>query len=74
MLAAAVRLMDETLIRIGNEEYERQNHSYGITTLHDEHVHLDGDTMQFEFRAKSGKEQHVRLRDPLLARILHECE
>jgi DNA topoisomerase-1 len=74
VLAAAVRLMDETLIRIGNEEYERQNHSYGITTLHDEHVHLDGDTMQFEFRAKSGKEQHVRLRDPLLARILYECE
>jgi DNA topoisomerase I len=74
VLAAAVRLMDETLIRIGSEEYERQNHSYGITTLQDEHVHIDGDTMQFEFRAKSGKEQHVRLRDPLLARILHACE
>jgi DNA topoisomerase-1 len=74
VLAAAVRLMDETLIRIGNEQYERQNHSYGITTLHHEHVRVEGGTMQFEFRAKSGKEQHIRLRDPLLARILHACE
>jgi len=74
VLAAAVRLMDETLIRIGNDEYERQNHSYGITTLHHEHVRVDGESMQFEFRAKSGKEQHVRLRDPLLARILQACE
>jgi DNA topoisomerase-1 len=74
VLAAAVRLMDETLIRIGNEEYERQNRSYGITTLHDEHVRIDGDALQFEFRAKSGKEQHLRLRDPLLARILHASE
>ena len=74
VLAAAVRLMDETLIRIGNEEYERQNQSYGITTLHHDHLRIDGDTLQFEFRAKSGKEQHLRLRDPLLARILHACE
>jgi DNA topoisomerase-1 len=74
VLAAAVRLMDETLIRIGNEEYERRNQSYGITTLHHDHVQVDGATMQFEFRAKSGKEQHVRLRDPLLARILHASE
>ncbi|MCU1428072.1 MAG: topoisomerase [Actinomycetia bacterium] len=74
VLAAAVRLMDETLIRIGNEEYERQNQSYGITTLHHDHVQVDGECMQFEFRAKSGKEQHLRLRDPLLARILHASE
>jgi DNA topoisomerase-1 len=74
VLAAAVRLMDETLIRIGNDEYERQNHSHGITTLHHEHVRVAGETMQFEFRAKSGKEQQIRLRDPLLARILHACE
>jgi DNA topoisomerase-1 len=74
VLAAAVRLMDETLIRIGNEEYERRNHSYGVTTLHHEHVHVDGETLQFEFRAKAGKEQHVALRDPLLAHIVHACE
>ena len=66
--------MDETLIRIGNEEYERQNQSFGVTTLHDEHVRIDGDCLQFEFRAKSGKEQYLRLRDPLLARILHASE
>jgi DNA topoisomerase-1 len=74
VLAAAVRLMDETLIRVGNEEYERQNQSFGITTLHDDHLRIDGDCLQFEFRAKSGKEQHLRLRDPLLARILHASE
>jgi DNA topoisomerase I len=74
VLAATVRLMDETLIRIGNDEYERQNQSYGITTFHHEHVRVDGATMQFEFRAKSHKEQQVRLRDPLLARVVAACE
>src|SRR4051794_2283531 len=65
VLAAAVRLMDETLIRVGNEEYAKQNHSYGITTMHHDHVKVEGETILFDFRAKSGKEQHVRLRDPL---------
>jgi DNA topoisomerase-1 len=74
VLAASVRLMDETLIRIGNDEYEKQNQSYGVTTFHHEHVRVDGGTMQFEFRAKSHKEQQVRLRDPLLARVVAACE
>jgi DNA topoisomerase-1 len=74
VVAAAVRLMDESLIRIGNDEYEKQNQSYGITTFHHEHVQVDGETMQFDFRAKSHKEQQVRLRDPLLARVVSACE
>jgi DNA topoisomerase-1 len=74
VLGAALRLMDETLIRIGNEEYAIQNDSYGITTLHHEHAKIEGTTIQFEFRAKSGKEQRVRLSDPLLADILSRCE
>ena len=73
-LAAVVRLMDETLIRIGNEEYERQNHSYGITTLHDEHVHLAGDTMQFEFRASWARSSTCACATRSWRGILHECE
>jgi DNA topoisomerase-1 len=74
VLAATVRLMDESLIRIGNDEYEKQNQSFGITTFHHDHVQLDGATMLFDFSAKSHKEQQVRLRDPLLARVVAECE
>ncbi|NMH97428.1 DNA topoisomerase IB [Pseudonocardia acidicola] len=74
VLGAVIRLMDETLIRIGNEEYARQNHSYGLTTLHHEHVRIEGwTTIQFEFRAKSGKQQRVRLSDPRLASVVHAC-
>jgi DNA topoisomerase-1 len=74
VLAAVVRLMDETLIRIGNEEYSRQNQSYGLTTLRHDHVRIeDPTTIMFEFRAKSGKEQRVRLSDPRLAGVVHAC-
>jgi DNA topoisomerase-1 len=74
VLGAVVRLMDETLIRIGNEEYARQNDSFGLTTLRHDHVEFEGPaTMSFDFRAKSGKEQRVRLSDPRLAAIVHAC-
>jgi DNA topoisomerase-1 len=74
VLAAVLRLMDETLIRVGNEEYARQNDSYGLTTLRQDQVAEDGTaTMRFDFRAKSGKHQEVRLRDPRLAEVVHAC-
>jgi DNA topoisomerase-1 len=74
VLGAVIRLMDETLIRIGNEQYARQNESFGLTTLRHEHVTIeDPETVRFEFRAKSGKEQRVRLSDPLLASVVHAC-
>jgi DNA topoisomerase I len=74
VLAAVLRLMDETLIRIGNEEYARHNQSYGLTTLRHDHVRIEGSTtIMFEFRAKSGKEQRVRLSDPRLATVVHAC-
>jgi DNA topoisomerase-1 len=64
--------MDQTLIRIGNEEYARQNRSYGLTTLRHDHVRIEeSTTIMFEFRAKSGKEQRVRLSDPRLAGVVH---
>ncbi|WP_214367806.1 DNA topoisomerase IB [Pseudonocardia sp. H11422] len=74
VLGAVLRLMDETLIRIGNEEYARQNHSFGLTTLQHDHVRSeDCTTIAFEFRAKSGKQQRVRLSDPRLATVVHAC-
>ena len=48
VLAAAVRVMDETLIRVGNKEYTRDNETYGLTTLRDKHVHIDGSRVTFE--------------------------
>jgi DNA topoisomerase-1 len=66
--------MDETLIRIGNEEYARQNESFGLTTLRRDHVKIEGpDAFMFEFRAKSGKEQRVRLADSRLASVVYAC-
>jgi DNA topoisomerase-1 len=74
VLGAVVRLMDETLIRIGNEQYARENQSFGLTTLRHEHVTIeDPATVRFEFRAKSGKEQRVRLSEPRLAAVVHAC-
>jgi len=74
VLGAVIRLMDLTLIRIGNEEYVRQNQHYGLTTLRHDHVRFqDETTVMFEFRAKSGKEQRVMLSDPCLADIVHAC-
>jgi DNA topoisomerase I len=71
VLAAVLRLMDETLIRIGNEEYARRNDSYGLTTLRQDQVELvRAGVMRFEFRAKSGKHQDVKLRDPRLAAVV----
>ena len=54
VLATVVRLLESTLIRVGNEEYARQNDSYGLTTLRNEHVEVQGSELQFRFRAKSG--------------------
>jgi hypothetical protein len=73
VLAAVLRLMDGTLIRIGNEEHARQNRSHGLTTLWHEHVQTDGQQRSGSFRAKSGKQQRVRLSDPRLAAVVHAC-
>ena len=54
MLAAIVRLMEVTLIRVGNEEYARTNHSYGLTPMRNRHVQVEGATVTFKFQGKSG--------------------
>lgn len=74
VLAAAVRLLQETLIRVGNEEYARNNNSFGLTTLRNEHVDVDGARLHFEFRGKSGKMQSVDVRDPRAARVLRQLQ
>jgi DNA topoisomerase-1 len=74
VLAAVVKLLETTLIRVGNEEYARQNESYGLTTLHSDHVEVSGSTIRFEFKGKSGVQHSVGLRDRRLARILERCQ
>jgi DNA topoisomerase-1 len=73
ILATLVRLLEVTHIRVGNEEYTRENGSFGLTTLRDYHVHLAGAEMRFRFRGKSGKMRDVGLRDRRLARIVAQC-
>jgi DNA topoisomerase-1 len=70
MLATIVRLLETTLIRIGNREYARDNSSFGLTTLRNRHVAVEGGTIHFEFRAKSGKMRRLDLKDRTLARIV----
>jgi len=73
VLAAVVQLLEKSLIRVGNEEYARQNHSFGLTTLQDKHVHIRGATVRFEFRGKSGVKHSVDVNDRRLARIVKQC-
>ncbi|HEY7216298.1 MAG TPA: DNA topoisomerase IB [Thermoanaerobaculia bacterium] len=73
VLAAVVRLLETTLIRVGNKEYARQNNSFGLTTLRDRHVDVSGSRLRFEFRGKSGKEHSVEIQDRRLARIVKQC-
>lgn len=74
VLATVVRLLEVTLIRIGNEEYARTNHSFGLTTLRDRHVQVEGATITFHFRGKSGKGHLIGVRDRRLARIVGKCQ
>jgi DNA topoisomerase-1 len=73
VVATVVRLLEATLIRVGNREYARANQHYGLTTLHDGHVAIAGAKLQFHFRGKSGKMHEVAVNDPRLARIVKQC-
>ncbi len=74
VLAAIVRLLDETAIRIGNEEYARENESYGLTTLRNDHADVEGATVRFQFKGKSGKVHEVEVEDRRVARIVRKLE
>jgi DNA topoisomerase-1 len=73
VLATVVRLLEATLMRVGNEEYARANHSFGLTTLTDRHVDVDGSRIRFHFRGKSGKAHDITLSDRKIARLVHRC-
>src|SRR5436190_2473064 len=73
VLAAVVQLLEKTLIRVGNEEYARQNGSVGLTTMKDGHAKVAGSSVTFEFRGKSGIEHTIDLQDRRLAQIIKAC-
>jgi DNA topoisomerase I len=74
MVAVVVRLLETTLLRVGNEEYARDNRSFGLTTLRNRHVRVRGSEVRFSFRGKAGKTVQVGLRDRRLARLLRKCQ
>jgi DNA topoisomerase I len=74
VLATIVNLLENTLIRIGNTSYSRDNDSYGLTTLQDEHVEIGNGGLRFEFKGKSGKTWRLKLRDRRVARIVKSCQ
>lgn len=74
VLAALVRLLDTTYLRIGNDEYARQNGSFGLTTLRRRHAAVKGSVLKLNFRGKSGVAQEVAVEDARLARIVRRCQ
>jgi DNA topoisomerase-1 len=74
VLAAVVRLLELTLIRVGNDEYARKNKSFGLTTLRKRHVGVQGAAVAFEFRGKSGKDHKTGIHDRRLARVVRACQ
>ncbi len=74
VLAAVVRLLELSLIRVGNDEYARLNRSFGLTTLRNRHAHVRGATVRFRFRGKSGRQHEVSLQDRRLATIVRRCQ
>ena len=74
VLATLVRLLDTTLVRVGNDEYARTNQSYGLTTLRNRHAAVEGSTLRLRFRGKSGVLHEVALEDPRVARVVRRCQ
>jgi DNA topoisomerase-1 len=74
VLATIVHLLETTLIRVGNETYAEQNNSYGLITLKNRHVAVDGNEVRFRFSGKSGKQWSLRVRDRRVAKIIKACQ
>jgi DNA topoisomerase I len=74
VLATVVKLLEETSIRIGNDEYRRENRSFGLTTLRNRHVSVNGQMVNFEFKGKSGRLHTIKLADARLARLVKRCQ
>jgi DNA topoisomerase-1 len=74
VLATVVRLLETTLVRVGNKDYARQNGSYGLTTLQEPHVDVDGTELRFKFKGKSGKTWKLKLRDRRVANVVRALQ
>ena len=74
VLATIVHLLETTLIWVGNDDYARQNNSYGLTTLKTRHAAVDGNEVRFRFTGKSGKQWSLRVRDRRIAKIIRACQ
>jgi len=74
VLATIVHLLETTLIRVGNSDYAKQNKSYGLTTLRDPHVQVDGAELRFQFKGKSGKTWRLQVKDRRVAKIVKACQ
>jgi DNA topoisomerase-1 len=74
VLATIVHLLETTLIRIGNEDYARSNGSYGLTTLRNKHVAIDGPQLKFNFKGKSGKDWKLSIRNRRVAKVVKACQ
>ncbi|MEO8399194.1 MAG: DNA topoisomerase IB [Ignavibacteriaceae bacterium] len=74
VLALIILLLEETLIRIGNDVYARENKSFGLTTLKNKHIEVNGSQICFSFKGKSGKNVEVDIKDKRLARIITQCQ
>ena len=74
VLATVVHLLESTLIRVGNDDYAKQNNSYGLTTLKNRHAAVDGNEVRFRFTGKSGKQWSLRVRDRRIAKIIRACQ
>lgn len=74
VLAAVIRLLELSLIRVGNNEYARENNSFGLTTMRNHHVDVAGATLRFHFRGKGGKWHNVDIQDRRVARIVRKCQ
>jgi DNA topoisomerase-1 len=74
VLATVVHLLETTLIRVGNDDYAKTNKSYGLTTLRDPHIKVNGSQLRFQFKGKSGKTWRLQVRDRRIARIVKACQ
>ena len=74
VLATVVHLLETTLIRVGNDDYARENKSYGLTTLRDRHVAVEGGQLRFQFKGKSGRTWQLQVRNPRVAKVVRACQ
>jgi len=74
VLATVVHLLETTLIRVGNDDYVKENKSYGLTTLRNQHVAVDGTQLRFNFKGKSGKTWRLQIRDRRVAKVVRACQ